>query len=173
MAALTSCSPSPAGSTPSASSCLRPQRAHGRARGDLGIQLRLGESRFVALVVAPAPVADQVDQEILSELLPVGDRHVRHRQAGLGIVAIDVHDRDLEALGQVAGVECRARVLRIGREADLVVDDDVQRAAGGEAGQVGEVQRLGHDALAGEGRVAVQHDRPAPSRGLALAGPPG
>ena len=46
-----------------------------------------------------------------------------------------------------------------GGEADLVVDDHVDRAAGAVATQLGEVQGLGHDALAGERRVAVDEQR--------------
>ena len=49
----------------------------------------------------------------------------------------------------------RARRGRRGREADLVVDDDVHGAAGAVAAQLRQVQRLGDHALAGERRVAV------------------
>ena len=45
------------------------------------------------------------------------------------------------------------------READLVVDDQVNRAAGVEAARLRQLQRLHHDALACEGRVAVNQDR--------------
>ena len=44
-------------------------------------------------------------------------------------------------------------------EADLVVDDEVDRAAGGVAVELREVQRLGDHALSGERRVAVDQDR--------------
>ena len=50
-------------------------------------------------------------------------------------------------------------LFRAGGEADQVVDDDVHRAADRVAGEVGVVQRLGENALAGEGGVAVHHDR--------------
>jgi hypothetical protein len=51
--------------------------------------------------------------------------------------------------------------LKCGRggEADLVVDDDVDAAAGAVALDAGKLQAFGHDALAGKGRVAVQEDR--------------
>ena len=44
-------------------------------------------------------------------------------------------------------------------ETDLVVDDDVDRAAGAVAAQQRQVQRLGNHALTGERGVAVQHHR--------------
>ena len=57
----------------------------------------------------------------------------------------------------------RARVARLaGGEADLVVDDDVHRAAGAEAARLRQLQRLHHHALAGEGGVAVDQHRQHP-----------
>ena len=49
----------------------------------------------------------------------IAEPHRLH--ARLGVVGVDVHDRDLEALREIARVVRRARVDRIGREADLVV----------------------------------------------------
>ena len=78
----------------------------------------------------------------------------------LGIVAVHVEDRRLDHLRDVGAVERRARVARIRRrEADLVVDDDVHRAAGLVAARLRQRHRLHHDALAREGRVAVDQQR--------------
>ena len=89
-------------------------------RDDL-VHHRLRERRLVGLVVAVAAVADEVDEEILIEPLAVGDAKTHGLDARLGVVGVDVHDRDLEALRQIAGVVRRARVDRVGGEADLVV----------------------------------------------------
>ena len=43
-------------------------------------------------------------------------------------------------------------------EADLVVDDDVQRPAGAEATRLRHLERLHHDALASERGVPVDND---------------
>lgn len=69
-----------------------------------------------------------------------------------------MEDRRLDHAGHVGGVHGGAGRLRRGGEADLVVDDDVQGAAGAVAPQLGHVERLRHDTLAGEGRVAVELD---------------
>ncbi len=50
-------------------------------------------------------------------------------------------------------------MLRRGGETDLVVNHDVNGAAGAVAGQVGQVQGLGHHTLSGERGVTVQHQR--------------
>ena len=108
----------------------------------------------------PAPaVADQVDHDVLLERLAVLERESRDPDAGLGVVAVHVEDRRLHHPGHVGAVERGARRAGGGGEADLVVDDHVDGAAGAVAAQLAEVERLGHDALAGEGRVAVHEQR--------------
>ena len=78
---------------------------------------------------------------------------------GLGVIAVDVEDRRLDHLRDVRAVGRGARVARVGGEADLVVDDEVDRAAGAVAAQAGEAEAFGDDALAGERRVAVDQQR--------------
>jgi hypothetical protein len=78
---------------------------------------------------------------------------------GLRVVAVDVEDRRLDHLGDVGAVAGRAGVGGVGGEADLVVDDDVDGAAGAIAGKLREIEGLGDDALAGEGGVAVDEER--------------
>ena len=133
---------------------------------DLRVHLRLRVRRLVGLVVAEAPVADQVDQHVVAELGAEGHRQPDRGDAGLDVVGVDVDDRDVEALGEVRCPGRRARVLEVGREADLVVLHEVQRAADLVAVEALEVQRLRDHALPGEGRVAVQHDR---HRGVLVA----
>ena len=83
-----------------------------------------------------------------------------HAHARLGVVAVDVEDRRLHRLGDVAAVERRLReCCGRGGEADLVVDDEVDGAADAVAGDVAHGEALGHDALAGERGVAVDEER--------------
>ena len=96
------------------------------------------------------------------------------RDARLGVVAVDVEDRRLDRLGDVGAVQRRAGVLRRGREADLVVDDQVDRAADAVAADVAHRQALGDDALAGERGVAVDEHRQHGERSRrARSGPAG
>ena len=105
--------------------------------------------------MAAAAVADEVDDDVLVERLAVLEGEPGHADAGLGVVAVDVEDRRLDHPRHVGGVERGARRAGRGGEADLVVDDHVDRAAGAVAAQLREVERLGHHALAGERGVAV------------------
>ena len=98
-----------------------------------------------------------------------------HREAhdlrdGFGIFAVHMEDRDLKHLGDVGGISAGARLARDSGETDLIVDDDVQRAADGVAGELAEVQRFLHHAFAGECRVAVnQQSMPLLAFGVADA----
>ena len=81
----------------------------------------------------------------------------------LWVVAVDVEDRRLDALGDVGAVVRGARRARVRREADHVVDDDVHRPADRVRRKIGELHHLRDDALPGERCVAVQqhgHDLP-------------
>ena len=138
---------------------LGEELAHGAPVVDLGVHQRLRVAGVVALVVPVAPVADEVDDHVLVEPLAVGVGEPRHPHARLGVVAVDVEDRGLDDLGDVGGVEARPGGLGRGGEPDLVVDHDVDRAAHPVALDVAHVERLGHDALPGEGGVAVHEDR--------------
>ena len=99
----------------------------------------------------------------MSDVAPEGaaeiDRQMHGRDARVDVVGVDVHDRNVEAFGQVRRIARRARVGRIGREADLIVGDEMNRAAGFVAGQRLQVEDFRDDALAGERRVAVDQNR--------------
>ena len=120
---------------------------------------RLGERRLVALVVAVAAVADEVDQEVEAEAHAIFPRQPGRLEARDRIVGVDVHDRNLEAAREAAGVAGAVGLARRGGEPELVVGDDVNGAAGVVPGQARQVQRFGDDALTGERRVAVNENR--------------
>jgi hypothetical protein len=133
--------------------------AHRRMLGDLAVHDRLRETRLVGFVVPVAAVTPEVDEHVALELLPVADRQPGRVDDGLGVVAVHVEDRRLHHLGDVGRVGGETALRRRRREADLVVDDDVDRPAGAPAWQLGEIERLHHHALAGERGVAVHDDR--------------
>ena len=72
---------------------LRILREHGRLLLDLLIHQRLRISGIVAFVMPVAPIADDVDDNVLLELLPEVVRHLRDANDRFGIVAVHVPDR--------------------------------------------------------------------------------
>ena len=142
------------------------QRHGGRVLLDRLVHHRAGYRRLVGLVVTPAAVAADVDDDVLVELVAEVHRQARDEHHRLRIVAVHMEHRRFQHLGQVGAVARRARLAarlgldRVRRgEADLVVDDHMQRAAGAVALGVRQLQRLHDHALAGEGGVAVDQDR--------------
>ena len=128
-------------------------------RGDLLVHHRLGERRLVAFVVAMPAIAEHVDDDRLVEFLPEFDRDLGREHHGFRIVAVHMEDRRVDHLRHVGRIGRGARIARIGGEADLVVDDEVQRTAGAVALQVGQPEAFRHHALAGERGVAMHQQR--------------
>ena len=128
-------------------------------RADRLVHQRLGERRLVAFVVAVAAIAEHVDDDRLLEFLPEFGRDLGGVDHRFRIVAVHVEDRRLDHLGDVGRIGRGARIARIGGEADLVVDDEMHRAAGAVALQPGQPEAFGDHALAGERRVAVDQQR--------------
>ena len=101
--------------------------AHRRLLVDERVHERLRETRLVALVVAVLAVAVHVDDDVLLEPLAELDGQARHLDDRLRVLAVHVEDRDAQHARDVGAVAGRARVLGDGGEADLVVDDQVDR----------------------------------------------
>ena len=95
----------------------------------------------------------------MAERLAPVDRELRGPRARLCVVAVHMQHGAFEALRAVGAVVAAEGVARIRGEADLVVDDHMDRAADGVAVEVHHVEALGHDALARERSVAVDEDR--------------
>src|SRR5699024_3036400 len=100
-----------------------------------------------------------VDDDVTVELLTVVEGQLGHVRHGLGVIPVDVEHRQLQALGHIGGVGGRTGGGSPGGEPDLVVHQDVHGAPGAVATQLGQLQRLGHHALAGEGGVTVDEYR--------------
>ena len=135
--------------------------AHGLAAANRGVQHRLRERRLVTFVVAQLAIGVHVDHDIRVELGTEVDRQAHNLRHGLRIFAIHVEDRDLQHLGHIRAVGRAATILRVRGEANLVVDDHMDRAARLVRIQLREVERLLHDALAAKGRIAVDQHRHA------------
>src|SRR6202011_5795783 len=97
---------------------------------DYVVHQRLRVGGLVRLVVAEAPITDQVDDDVATELLTKRGRESDRADAGGDVVRIDMNNRQVEALGDVRGIARGAALLGVGGEAQLIVGDDVERAAG-------------------------------------------
>ena len=145
--------------------CFHPKLPHRRVTRNLPVHRGLGKARLVAFVVTVAAVADQVDHEVLVKANAIGERQARRLDRGLRMIGVHVHDRNPEAPRQIARVDRAPAILGRAGEPELVVGDDVNRAPGVIARQAKEIQRLSYDALAREGRIAMDQEGQRP-RGI-------
>ena len=128
-------------------------------RCDRLVHQRLGERRLVAFVMAVAAIAEHVDDDRLLKFLPEFGRDLGGEHDRFRIVAVDVENRRLDHFGDVGRIRRRPRIARIGGEADLIVDDEVNRAAGAVTAQAGQPEAFRNHALAGERGIAVDQQR--------------
>ena len=128
------------------------------------VHQRLGECRFVRLVMAVTAVADDVQDDVGRELHAVFSRHPRAENHRLRVVAVHMQDRRLDRLRHIGAVQPGIRMRRHRGEADLVIHNKVDRPAGAVADQLAHRQRLINQALPGKRRIAMhqnRHHRPA------------
>src|SRR4029453_14560472 len=98
--------------------------------GDLFVHDRLREGRLIAFVVPIAPIANEIDEKVALKLRAIGESEQRYLDTGFRIVGIHVHDGNLEAAREPARIRRAVRVFGTSREPELIVDDDVNSAAG-------------------------------------------
>ena len=123
------------GEQPFLDEAVRVDLDHARMLGDPLIHQRLGEGRLVGLVMAVAAVAEHVDDHRLAEALAELGGDLGDVNHGFRIVAVHVEDRRIDHLGDVGRVGRGAREAGRRGEADLIVDDEMDRAAGAVAAQ--------------------------------------
>ena len=120
----------------------------------------LRDRRLIRLVVTSPSVRDKIDHHVLIELIAVVHGQLRDEHHRLWVITIDVEYGRLNHLGNVGAILCGARIGRLaGGKTDLIVQHNVQRAAGAVGTRLGHLKRFHDDALTCKGRVSMQHDR--------------
>ena len=119
----------------------------------------LRERRLIALVVPVTAIAEHVNDNGVLEFLPKLGRHFGGKHHRFRIIAVGMKDRRLDHLGDVRGIRRGARITRIGSEPDLIVDDEMHRAAGAVAAQSRQAEALGDDPLARKGGISGDQER--------------
>ena len=129
-------------------------------RSNLLVHHRLGFHGLFALVMSSPSITNELDDYILVKSHPVIRGKLRNEDYSLRIISVDMknwglnHFRDFSAILRRAGV-----FLTICSEANLIVDDDMNRPACFKSDSLRHLKRLHHNTLAREGGVSVNHDR--------------
>ena len=70
------------------------------------IHLRLSEGGFISFIMAPATIANQVNEYVLMKPIAVGMSYAYRHQSGLGIICIHMYYRYFKAFRQVTSKVC-------------------------------------------------------------------
>src|SRR5258708_270552 len=126
---------------------------------DQGIQMRLGEFRIVSFIMSVTAVANHGDEDIRIEFLPIAGSDFSAFHNSLCIISVDMQYRCMDGSGQGGTIIGAAGIVKIGGEADLVVDDEVHGTAGIIAFQVAHLQYFIYNALTRYGGIPVDQYR--------------
>ena len=129
----------------------------GMAPNDI-VEVGLGEGGFVSFVVTVAAVAVNINHHIAAELLAKLQRDLGDFDDGEGIFAVHMENGGVNHLGDVSAVACGTGVRWERGEADLVVHNEMDCAAGAVALELRHVECLRNDALSDESGIAVDED---------------
>ena len=123
---------------------------------DFGVEIGLGETGIIDFLVAVFAIAIHVDDEIPSELLSKIERHLGNKLERNRVFAIHMQNGDLDHLGNVGRIHRRTRIFGQSGEPDLIVNDDVNGAAGRVTLELRHIEGFRHDPLPRESGVAMK-----------------
>ena len=111
------------------------------------------------LVVSQFAEANNIDHHIFAEFHAELECQLGCKYHGLGVVAIDVQHRCLDHFDNIRAIQRRAAVARVaGGKTNLVIDHNVQCAAGGVPPGFGQCQGFHYHTLPCKGGIAMhQH----------------
>ena len=127
---------------------------------DALVHARLRHRRLIRLVVPTSSITDQVNHNVFIELVAIVDRHLGHKHHRFRVVAVHMKNGRLHHLGDIRAVLGRARIRGLtGCEANLIVQHNMQRAAGPIGAGLRHLEGLHDHALTRKGGVTMDHDR--------------
>src|SRR5262249_44164619 len=119
------------------------------------VEERLRDRRVIDFAVPMPAIPDHIDNHIAAKLVAVLKGETSYADDGIHVFGVHVKNGDTLPTRQLCG-EARGVQFLINRgESDQVVDDDMQRPTDAVSRNIGKVQGLGEDALAGKRAVAV------------------
>src|SRR5690625_3946021 len=120
------------------------------------IHQRLRERRRVLLVVPKLAETNDIDNNIVAKLVAKIESQLGNKSYGFWVVAVNVKDRGFDHLDDVGAIQSAARVARIrGCKANLVVNNNMNRAAGTITTRLGHIKGFHYDTLTGKRRIAM------------------
>ena len=103
-------------------------------------------------------VANNIEHDVFAKFLAILRGDARRKNNGFGVVAIDVKNRRFDHKGDVRTILTRTIFIRRSCEANLVVDNDMQCAAGAVADELRHLEGFHDHALPRKRTVTMQNN---------------
>src|SRR6185437_1493712 len=117
----------------------------GRMSLNFAVAQRLRNCGVVNFAVAVAAIADEINHDGTVEGVAIFDGDSGDADNGVGIFGVDMKNRDGQALHEIGSEARRLAFGGDGGEADEIVENDVNAAAGGVAVDHQKIQSFGAD----------------------------
>jgi hypothetical protein len=101
-------------------------------------------------------VADDIDDNVLLVLGAIVGSELTNERQGLDIVAVYMEDGCIDGFCNVGGVRGGASESRISREANLIIDDQVNGTANAIRWEIVHPQCFVYDTLSGESGITMK-----------------
>src|SRR5579859_1830707 len=122
------------------------------------IGLRLRKRGFIAFIMAPTPIANQVNQNVLMKVITKGVGNAYGHQTCMRIVRIHMNDGNFKAFRQITSEMGRTTILWQGSKAKLIIRDNMNGSAHPVTIQTPHIERFRHNALAGERGITMDEN---------------
>ena len=130
---------------------------------DYLVHFRLGDRRLVCLVVPASAIAHEIYHHVLLKLIAKIDGQLRYKYNGLWIISVYMENRRLHHFGNIRTVLCGTRICGLaGSETNLIIENNMQRAARSVSTGLRHLKRLHDNALSRKRGVPMNnywHDR--------------
>ena len=122
---------------------------------DAASDQRLSECGFVALIVPPASITDQIDEYVLAKSIPILECQTDHPNRHLRMIRIDMEDRCFDRLCDICTVSRGSPELGRCGESNLIIDDHMNGPVSAIPRQLRHVESLVDHPLSGQCRISM------------------
>ena len=127
--------------------------------GDFSRLQGLCKSGIVGFIVTVSAITPQIDNHIVFHRLAISHSHACRVYHSFGIIGIDVENGHLNNLRHICWIRCKTRLPGQCGKTNLIIHNNVNRTPIIIAIQMGQANRLRHNALPGKSGIAVNDQR--------------
>src|SRR5260221_9355541 len=126
---------------------------------DGAVHARLGKTWLISLIVTMTAITEHVDNNIVLEGLAILQRQHGYTRYCFRIFSVYMKNRRLHRLRHIRRIGTSISVFRISREANLIIDDNVNSSTRRISAQMRHIEGFGDNSLSGKRGIAMNQQR--------------